>query len=247
MIFPAPLKPLLDALQGFEIKAVGGFARAYILGQPLPHDVDLAIAATPETLTQTLQSHGLPFTAQGGSFGSFSIELEEYNVDLTCLRADTYLPGSRYPQATFGVGWEADAARRDFTLNAIYVDENGHIFDPYHALSHLTAGLVQFVGDPFTSLSHDPLRWLRFWRFSALYGLSGYSPQVHAALAQAVPALASLSRSRVGHEVAKLLTHPHAADVLAIWKREGWLPLVQSRVDAPTASVLEKALHMGQS
>lgn len=233
MIFPTPLAPLLAVLHPHEVKAVGGFARAYILGQePLPKDIDLAIAATPAQLKALLQ----PFAPNlaGEAFGSFVVQLPPYTIDLTCLRTDTYLPGSRYPQVQFGVGWAEDASRRDFTIGAIYVASTGAILDPLNALTHLTSGVVQFIDAPITSLSHDPLRWLRFWRFSAQYGLGGYTPQVHAALAQATPALATLSRARVTKEVTKLLTHPHAASVVQLWHQHGWAPLVAARLDNPT-------------
>lgn len=237
-IFPAAVQPLLQAFWPHDIRAVGGYTRAYVRAEPTEHtDLDLAIALPPAQLKTILAQHPFHVDESGAAWGSFRLSggplAPGVSYEVTCLRQDTYVPGSRYPQVTFGVDWPTDAQRRDFTINAIYLNAQGHLLDPTGGLAHLTAGVVQFIQPPMASLSQDPLRWLRFWRFCAQYGLAGYTPPVHQALHQALPALATLSRHRVTHEVTRLLTQPQAQAVLQVWHQHQWLDVVASRLENP--------------
>ncbi|MFZ2587179.1 MAG: hypothetical protein WAZ18_03525 [Alphaproteobacteria bacterium] len=214
-LFTPPVMAVVQALLPAPTKAVGGSVRCLLLGHPMAQvDVDLATEALPDEIEQRLRRAKIPFDAQGKRWGSFTAKpAPGVEVDITSLRADSYLPGSRYPNVNFGVGWEADAARRDFTIGAIYMAPDGTLTDPLGGEADLKAGLVRFIGDPAQRLREDPLRLLRFYRFCGQYGLAGITEDLKPVLAQAAPALATLSAARKADEFAKLAKTPHAVSV----------------------------------
>lgn len=225
------LEPLLEALASHEVRAVGGSVRAALRHDPLAGvEIDLATTATPTQVQQGLLNAKITVTLPGIRWGTVNAHLNEKTYEITTLRKDIYAPGSRYPTVTFLPSWDEDAARRDFTINAIYLSPDGSLFDPYNGQEDLKNGIVRFIGDPALRLREDPLRLLRFWRFCGHYGLGGITPELLETLLQAAPALATLSRTRVQAEWQKLAQTPQSATIIAELERVGLLPSIQARL-----------------
>lgn len=220
----APVKPILEALAEHEVRAVGGAVRSYLRKDPISGiDLDLATTATPDETEKLLHTAGILTTDAGKRWGTITAYLEGSPYEITSLRQDTYTPGSRYPTVNFTIDWDADAHRRDFTINAIYLNAAEDLFDPFDGATDLRNGIVRFIGQPEVRLSEDPLRLYRFWRFCGTYGLGGVTTDLITSFQQATPGLISVSRSRRQTEWAKLLTTPQSATVLAELQRHGLL------------------------
>lgn len=221
-LFTPPVLAVVQALLPAETRAVGGAVRALLTAQPMAHvDVDLATTATPDDMLARFKAVSIPVDTQGLRWGSVVAGEGDDAVDVTTLREDKYLPGSRYPTVGFTADWHTDSLRRDFTINAIYLAPDGTVFDPHNGQADLQAGVVRFIGDPATRLAEDPLRLLRFFRFCGTYGLAGFTPELEPTLAAAVPAIKSLSRARVEAELAKLDITPHAVSVRKAMEQVG--------------------------
>ena len=156
--------------------------------------------------TVTVVSHGQPF-------------------EVTTLREDVETHG-RAATVRFGRSWEHDAARRDFTMNALYVDRHGGLHDPLGGLDDLRARRVRFIGDPHQRIREDYLRILRFFRFHAQYGEGALDAEGLAAAAAEVEGLSLLSAERVGQEMRKLVVAPGALATLQVMARSGILEAV---------------------
>ncbi len=230
-LFTPSVLGVVQALLPADTRAVGGAVRALLTNQPMAHvDIDLATTATPDEIRARLKTAKMAFRDDGARWGSFEVMTPDGTVDVTSLRVDTYLPGSRYPSVAWTTDWLADAPRRDFTINAVYLAPNGDIIDPYGGGADIQAGLVRFIGEPAVRLREDPLRLLRFFRFCGTYGLTGFTEELKPGLMQAIPALKTLSRARVNEELAKLALTPHAVSVQKVM---GELGIVDST--PPTA------------
>jgi tRNA nucleotidyltransferase/poly(A) polymerase len=238
-VLPALAERVAVALAGYETRAVGGWVRSLLRGEPMAGvECDLATTATPEQMEAAFKTAGLAYGEEGKRWGALKVGgrgqeaggREEEQVEITTLRQDSYRAGSRYPDVTWTTDWAVDAARRDFTFNAIYLSGDGTAFDPYGGQNDLAAGKVAFIGDPAARLREDPLRWLRFWRFCAVYGLGGYTPELHPVLDTAAPALRNLSHGRVAREWERLQSGAHAAEVLSAIRRAGWMRILNERL-----------------
>lgn len=214
-LFRPNVMAVVQALLPADTRAVGGAVRSLLLAEPMAHvEVDVACDIPPDEMAVRLRRAGLAFGEEGRRWGSLAVQSGGEVVDVTSLRQDSYVPGSRYPTVAWTTDWGVDAARRDFTMNAVYMAPDGSLFDPYGGEADVRAGIVRFIGDPAQRLREDPLRMLRFFRFCGLYGLAGMTEELVPVLAQAAPAVASLSRVRVEQELAKLRLTPHAVSVL---------------------------------
>ncbi len=223
-----PVKPILDALAPHEVRAVGGAVRAHLRHDPTNNiDLDLATTATPDETEKLLHAAGIVTTDAGKRWGTITAHLDGQAYEITSLRQDAYTPGSRYPTVMFITDWEADAHRRDFTFNAIYMDADENLYDPFDGATDLKNGIVRFIGQPEARLSEDPLRLYRFWRFCGTYGVGGVTPELITVFQQAVPGLISASRARRSTEWQKLLATPQAATVLAELQRHNLLTALE--------------------
>ncbi len=234
MIWPAAAQEVARALKGYETRAVGGWVRSLLRGENMAGvECDLATTATPAQMEAAFIEAGLAFSDEGRRWGTLKvIGLGEGagEIEVTTLREDTYTAGSRYPNVKFVDDWTLDAARRDFTFNAIYMSADGSAFDPYNGQNDLAGGVVRFIGDPVVRLREDPLRWLRFFRFCAVYGLAGFSGELKEIFNAAAPALRNLSRHRVAREWEKLQSAPQAEAVVKIIRSEGWMKPINERL-----------------
>jgi len=200
---------VLTALKG-EARFVGGAVRDALLGLPV-HDIDLATPLPPETVMARAKAAGLKAIPTGIDHGTITLVSSGKPFEVTTLRRDVETDG-RHAVVSFTEQWAEDAARRDFTMNALYADGAGRIYDPVGGLPDLEAGQLRFIGDARARIAEDYLRILRYFRFQARYGRVPPEPGLLAILAECAPGLARLSAERIWSEIKKLLA---CADPLA--------------------------------
>lgn len=207
------------AVGGDGIRVVGGAVRSTIVGRPVS-DVDLATTALPETVTSRARAAGFAVHPTGMEHGTVTVVAEGRAFEVTTLRADVATDGRRATVA-FTRDWAADAMRRDFTVNAIYADLDGDLYDPVGGIADALARQVRFIGDPAARLAEDYLRILRFFRFHAVFGALHINEAGLAACIAARRGLDQLSRERIGQEMRKLLLGFRGGETLEIMQESG--------------------------
>jgi len=207
------------ASAGGEARIVGGAVRNALLGERV-HDIDMATTLTPEQVVAAARAAGLKTVATGIEHGTVTVISESNGFEVTTLRHDVDTDG-RKATVAFTDDWAADAARRDFTLNALYCSALGEVFDPVGGLGDLTTRMVRFVGDPEARIQEDYLRILRFFRFVSQYGQGEVDADGLTACTQLRGGLKQLSRERVGQETCKLLCGRRAGDVAVLMNEAG--------------------------
>ncbi len=207
---------VLDALcaDGGVARFVGGCVRDVFLGRAVK-DIDIATAEPPETVIALLEAAGLRAIPTGIDHGTITAISGGKPFEITTLRHDVETFG-RHARVAFTDDWEADAARRDFTINALFCDFDGTIYDPVGGLGDLRAGRVRFVGVPAERIEEDILRLLRFFRFYAHYGVPPPDRDALEACRALAPRLDSLSAERVWSELRRLLQAPDPAGVFEL-------------------------------
>lgn len=198
------LRAVLAALP--EARLVGGCVRDAVVGRPV-HDIDLATPRHPEEVSKALTASGIKAVPTGIDHGTVTAVDGGRSFEITTLRRDVETDG-RHAVVSFTDDWQEDAARRDFTFNAMSMTPDGNIYDYFDGLTDLRAGVVRFVGDPAARIAEDFLRVLRFFRFHARYALSPPDPAALAAIAAAVPGLQTLSAERIWSELSRILKIP---------------------------------------
>ncbi|KAA2214252.1 CCA tRNA nucleotidyltransferase [Teichococcus oryzae] len=228
---------VLAALPGS--RAVGGAVRDSLAGRPV-HDVDVAAPLPPEAIAARLREAGLKVFETGLQHGTVTAVLNHEPVEVTSLRRDLATDG-RHATVTWTEDWREDAARRDFTINALSMDAEGRLWDYFGGREDLAAGRVRFVGDAAKRLAEDYLRLLRFFRFQARYGIGEPDPVAMAAIRAAVPGLARLSAERVWMELKRLLEAPDPVPALELMGQAGVLAAVlpEARPLAPLSRLGE--------
>lgn len=211
---------------GHRALIVGGAVRNALLGQPVG-DVDIATDARPEEVIAAVQAAGLRAVPTGIDHGTVTVVADGIPHEVTTFRRDVETDG-RHAVVVFTDDITADAARRDFTMNALYATHVGDVIDPLDSLKDLRALRVRFVGDPSARIAEDHLRILRFFRFHAWYGDPevGLDAEGLAACAAGAEGIDSLSRERVGAEMRKLLSAGNPAPALAAMAQAGILSRV---------------------
>jgi poly(A) polymerase/tRNA nucleotidyltransferase (CCA-adding enzyme) len=219
---PAPAA-VLAALPG--ARAVGGCVRDALAGRPV-HDVDVAAPLPPEAIARRLTAAGLKVFETGLAHGTVTAVLHHQPVEVTALRRDVATDG-RHAEVAWTTDWREDAARRDFRINAMSCDRDGHLWDYFGGREDLAAGRVRFVGDPATRLAEDYLRALRFFRFQARYGRGAPDAAALAAIRDAVPGFAArIAPERIWMELKRLLEAPDPVGSLALMRGTGLLAAV---------------------
>jgi poly(A) polymerase len=219
------LARLTDA--GFDAYAVGGCVRNDLLDAPVA-DIYIATSATPAQVIAACE--GLRVVPTGIDHGTVTLIAEGRPHEITTFRRDVQTDG-RHAVVAFGTDMAADAARRDFTMNALYAAADGTVIDPLGGLRDLLARQVRFIGDADARIIEDRLRILRFFRFTAWYG-DALDADGLAACAALAEGLDTLSRERVGAEMAKLLAAPDPAPAVAAMAQSGILTRVIAGADA---------------
>lgn len=188
---------------GGDARFVGGAVRNAILGEEVA-DIDIATPLLPQDVMQRLQQAGFGAVPTGLDHGTITAIVRGRPFEVTTLRRDVSTDGRRATVA-FTTDWAEDAARRDFTMNALYANADGEIFDYVGGLADLRARRVRFVGDPSTRIREDYLRILRLFRFHAWYGKGDLDADAFAAASQEKAGLRLLSGERVQKELLRLL------------------------------------------
>lgn len=218
------------AAAGADARVVGGAVRNALLGLPVG-DVDIATTATPQQVIDAATAAGLKAVPTGIDHGTVTIICDGHPYEVTTLRRDVETFGRR-AKVSFSTDWAADASRRDFTINALYCDATGWLFDPLGGLADIGAGRVRFIGDADQRIREDYLRILRFFRFSAQYAKGEFDRQGLAAAAAAREGLCGLSPERVRAELLRLLLAPRVVEAVAAMAATGVLAKVIGRTGA---------------
>ena len=228
-----------------DARIVGGAVRDLLLGHPVT-DIDLATPSSPERVTASLEEAGLRALPTGLAHGTITALAEGYSFEITTLRCDVETDG-RHAQVAFTTSWQADASRRDFTLNALSLrllrPGAAALFDYYGGLGDLIAGRLRFVGPAELRIAEDRLRVLRFFRFSAWFARAPAEAGTLDALAAAAPALGRLSAERVWSELKRLLAAPDPRPALALMQRLGVLAAVLP--EARELAALDRLARLG--
>lgn len=194
---------------------VGGCVRNALLGRRV-EDIDIATPLTPESVTTIAENAGFRVVPTGLSHGTVTIIAHDLPHEVTTFRRDLRTDG-RHAEVVFSTRIEDDAARRDFTMNALYATAAGEVIDPLGGLDDLRAGRLRFVGDAGARIREDYLRILRFFRFHAHYAdpQGGFDAEGLAACAENSAGIETLSRERIGAEMRKLLLAPDPAPAVS--------------------------------
>ena len=215
----------LDAGEG-RTRLVGGAVRDALLGLG-GNDIDLATEFPPEEVIRRLEAAGLKAVPTGLSHGTVTAVAGPLVAEVTTLRRDVATDGRR-ADVDFLSDWREDAARRDFTINAMNARlPEGGVEDHFGGLEDLRNGRVRFIGDPMARIAEDHLRILRFFRFSLRFGTAGLDGDALAACRQRSNDLMALSRERIAMELTRMLSHPDPTPIFAVMVSEGiWAPVI---------------------
>ncbi|MCW3838026.1 CCA tRNA nucleotidyltransferase [Sphingomonas canadensis] len=229
------LAQTLGAAAG-EARFVGGAVRDTLLGAPVA-DIDIATVHPPEEVMRRLKAAGIRAVPTGLAHGTVTAVLDSGPVEVTTLRRDINTDG-RHATVAFTADWRADAARRDFTFNALYADPiSGQLYDYFDGLADLERRHVRFIGDPLERIAEDHLRILRFFRFLARFG-DMPDPAALAACTARANDLMALSRERIADELLKLLVARNAVTVIELMVSHGILLPVLPEIDLDGAGLL---------
>jgi poly(A) polymerase len=208
---------------GYRALFVGGCVRNALMARAVT-DIDIATDALPEIVTNIAETAGFRVVPTGIEHGTVTVIAHGVAHEVTTFRRDIATDG-RHATVAFATDIAQDAARRDFTMNALYAQADGSIIDPLGGLADLQARHLRFVGEASARIREDYLRILRFFRFYAIYGdpSRGIDPEGLAACAENLEGLADLSRERVGAEMRKLLAAANPAPAIASMAQTGVL------------------------
>lgn len=233
----ADLAELIAALGAGNARYVGGAVRDTLLGLEVK-DIDLATTLVPGEVMAQLDKARIRTVPTGIEHGTLTALLKHGPVEITTLRHDVSTDGRRATVA-FAEDWREDAARRDFTINALYADPaTGEIFDYFGGLDDLAARRVRFIGDARQRIREDHLRILRYFRFQARFGSEPVDAASEAACAELAAMLKGLSRERIGMEMLNLLALPDPAPVTARMAELGVLAVILPEASVPPLTAL---------
>ena len=191
---------------GEESKArfVGGCVRKVLCGDNVD-DIDLATSIEPKEVKKRLARNNIKVIDTGISHGTVTAILNKKKFEITTLRKDISTDG-RHANVEFTSNWEQDASRRDFTINAIYADIEGRIFDPLNGISDLQNGIIKFIGSPKERIQEDYLRILRYFRFFVQYSKTDYDQKIIRTIKQYINGINKISNERIFDELKKIIT-----------------------------------------
>jgi poly(A) polymerase len=228
------LDRLVAALGDGHARWVGGAVRDTLLGLEVA-DIDLATTHPPDEVVRHLKQAGIKTIPTGIAHGTVTAVSEGTVVEVTTLRRDVATDG-RHAVIEHTDDWREDAARRDFTINALYADPlSGELFDWFGGLDDLSAGRVRFIGDPYRRIAEDHLRILRFFRFHARFGEAVDADGLAACVDRANDLMA-LSRERIAAELLKLLVARSAVSVVTLMEADGIFRPVLPEIEAAGAA-----------
>ena len=199
------IKKILDTINNFssesEIRYVGGCIRK-IIKEEVVDEIDLATNLNPQQVCNALKKNNLNFYETGIEHGTITAVIDNYNFEITSLREDVETDG-RHAKVKFSTDWKKDASRRDFTINAIYADKGGNLFDPFNGKDDLKKGVVKFIGNPELRIREDYLRILRYFRFYLSYSNCKHEFETSKILKKNIVGISNLSKERLLNELKK--------------------------------------------
>jgi len=186
-----------------QIRFVGGCVRKAICGEDID-DIDLATSLEPNEVKKRLNKANIKVVDSGISHGTVTAIINDKKFEITTLRKDITTDG-RHAKVEFTSNWEEDARRRDFTINAIYADLEGRIFDPLNGITDLRNGKIKFIGSVEERIQEDYLRILRYFRFFLQYSKIDYDQNIIRFIKQHINGLNKISNERIFSELIKIL------------------------------------------
>ncbi len=240
MTAPATRAVMAALAPGGEARFVGGSVRDALAGRARIGDVDIATVAAPERVMELLAAAKIRAIPTGIEHGTVTAVAGDAHFEITTLRRDVRTFG-RHAEVAFTDDWREDAARRDFTINAMSLSEPGELFDYFGGRADLAAGRVRFVGDAAERVREDVLRILRFFRFHAHYGKGAPDAAALAAVSAAAHLLPGLSGERVWAELSRILDAADPAAAFALMEGAGVLARVLPDYRAGGAGVARLA------
>jgi len=186
-----------------KLMLVGGCVRKLLSGEEID-DIDIAINLNPEEIKNILIENKIKFLETGISHGTITVIIDKLKFELTTLRKDTSTDG-RHADVEFISDWEIDAKRRDFTINAIYSNLKGEIYDPLGGKKDLENKVVKFIGDPNERIREDYLRVLRYFRFYTQYSNQQHDIKIVRAIKKGLNGIKKISKERIFDEFSKIL------------------------------------------
>ena len=214
-------KRAVEALGKDHVRFVGGAVRNTLMGLPVS-DIDAATDHLPEEAMRLLRDNGFNVIPTGIDHGTLTAVLEGDVLEVTTLRHDIETDGRR-AKVAFTNEWEGDAARRDFTVNAIYLSDDGTLYDPFDGQADIKAGHIHFIGSAENRIREDALRILRLFRFQAHYGRVPLDISAINAVEKTVGLIDSLSVERIASELHKLIRALTPVPVLKLMDHLGLL------------------------
>ncbi|MGB7287424.1 MAG: CCA tRNA nucleotidyltransferase [Salaquimonas sp.] len=220
------LNAVFDALEaaGGEVRVNGGAVRNALMGIPIG-DIDLSTTLLPEQTAEALEAAGIKAIPTGIEHGTVTAISQKTPFEITTLREDIETDG-RHAVVKFGTDWELDAKRRDLTMNALYCDRYGEVFDPLNGLPDLENRIVRFIGDAEERIAEDHLRIMRFFRFFAWYGSGRPDAAGLKACAKLRSGLEKISAERIWMELKKILSAKDPSRGLLWMRTTGVLNLI---------------------
>ena len=198
---------IFDAINSFssesEIRYVGGCIRK-IINQEKVDDIDLATNLEPNQVCEVLKKHNVSYYETGIDHGTITAVKDNFKFEITSLRKDVFTDG-RHAKVEFSKNWKEDASRRDFSINSIYSDKDGNLFDPYDGKKDLEKGIVNFIGNADKRIKEDYLRILRYIRFFTNYSKRPHDLETIRSLKMNIGGVAQISKERLLDELKKIL------------------------------------------
>ncbi len=196
-------KSISEFSDNSEIRYVGGCVRKIINNETVD-DIDLATNLNPEKVIKCLKKNNINYYETGIKHGTLTAIINDKKFEITSLRKDIFTDG-RHAKVQFSDNWHEDASRRDFTINCIYSDINGNLFDPFNGSNDLKNGKLNFIGNPEKRIKEDYLRILRYIRFFLNYSKRDHDLNVKKIIKQNINGVISLSNERLLDELKKLV------------------------------------------
>ena len=186
-----------------EIRYVGGCIRK-IINKEKVDDIDLATNLEPKQVCEALKKNNINYYESGIEHGTITAIEDKYKFEITTLRKDSSTDG-RHAKVEFSNDWKEDASRRDFTINSVYSDKDGNLFDPFNGKKDLENGIVNFIGDADKRIKEDYLRILRYLRFFLIYSKQPHNAKIIRSLKINIGGILKLSKERLLDELKKII------------------------------------------
>ena len=188
-----------------EIRYVGGCIRK-IINKEKVDDIDLATNLEPKQVCEALKKNNIEYYESGIEHGTITAIEDDYKFEITSLRKDISTDG-RHAEVEFSKDWKADASRRDFTINSIYSDKDGNLFDPFNGKQDLENGIINFIGEADKRIKEDYLRILRYLRFFLSYSKQNHNLENVRKIKINISGIPKLSKDRLLNELKKVMKH----------------------------------------